>query len=201
MLETLDTIDWASLEGCYNSGADMPEYIRALLSPVDEIRRWGRDEISIEIYHQGTVYPLTPVVIPFLFELLEADGIPDQVYIACLVAGISYCFADDENCLKSPDEVKWWDEHCRQQGTTFAEVVEQYRALVQTVKELIERRFDLLYPYVRYPHDSSVRLVMAEAISQSPHLVPRLRPDLKSAWEMEDNKYVRGALETLLADS
>src|SRR5262249_39578440 len=83
------SIDWNSLQGCYKRATEMPVFLRSLLSPAAEEHRWAMEEISSAIFHQGTVYEVTPWVIPYLFELLEDDGVAEKDSLACLLAALT----------------------------------------------------------------------------------------------------------------
>ena len=85
MFETLDTIDWGALNGCYQPADDMPELLRSFLSPAEEIRRWAIERIGSAVIHQGTVYTVTPTVLPFLFEHLESEEVEDKEYVIGLL--------------------------------------------------------------------------------------------------------------------
>ena len=91
MLERLDDIDWSALHHAYGPADDVPELLRALLSTDDEIRRRAWDALYGNVVHQGTVWEVTPHVVPFLIEILEArEGAePARVlrYLAALARG------------------------------------------------------------------------------------------------------------------
>jgi hypothetical protein len=67
----------------------MPEFLRSLLSPVAEIRERAIEEISSAVFHSRTVYDVSPVVLPFLFELLENEHVLDRENIVCLLTAMS----------------------------------------------------------------------------------------------------------------
>lgn len=69
MLDALDDIDWKSLEHAYGSAHDVPDLIRQLLSQDPKVRSEVMWTLYGNVFHQGTRYPATPYVIPFLIEL------------------------------------------------------------------------------------------------------------------------------------
>lgn len=194
MLESLDSIDWGSLRGCYRSAADMPELMRSFLSPVAEIREWAIEEISSAVIHQGTVYDVSPVVLPFLFELLENEEVQDKEAVVCLLAAMTGCCPYLETNVTSAEERSRIDAKFRKKGTTYEEELHRERALVQAVKSEIAKRFDLIYPYLRYPDDFFLRLSVAVALGQFPEIAARLRPDLELALQSETDEHVRNAI-------
>ena len=181
MLESLDSIGWGSLNGCYRSASDMPEFLRSLLSPVTGIREWAIEEIGSTVIHQGTVYDVSPVVIPFLFELLENEEVQDKEDVVCLLTAMTGCCPYLETNVTSAEERNRIDAEFRKEGATYEEELHRERVLVQAVKSAIVKRFDLIYPYLRYPDDFFVRLSVAAALGQFPEIAARLRPDLELA--------------------
>ncbi len=77
MLERLDEVPWPTLTHAYGSAADVPDLLRALASGDPDEREAALSELHGSVWHQGTVYPATPHVVPFLLELLaepELEG-------------------------------------------------------------------------------------------------------------------------------
>jgi hypothetical protein len=195
LLDTLDSIPWGALNGCYRPAAELPECLRSLLSPVSEIRQQAIEEIGSAIFHQGTVYEVTPVVVPFLFELLENDGVQGKENIVCLITALAHC-----HCMIDSDEeeCKRLDAVFRNEGSSFEAESRRQLEWVRVVKSTIANRFDTIYPYLRYPDDFYVRLSVAEALVRFPEIVERLRPDLEKALESETDEYVRDMLGAVL---
>ncbi|MBO0867264.1 MAG: hypothetical protein J2P15_01745, partial [Micromonosporaceae bacterium] len=75
MLDGIGEIDWARYTGAYGPATEAPDILRAMASPDPETAREGRFEFSSSIWHQGTVYPVTVVVVPFLVELAITPGV------------------------------------------------------------------------------------------------------------------------------
>lgn len=198
MFETLDTINWSALNGCYKPAADMPELLRSFLSPAEEVRRWAIEEIGSAVFHQGTVYTVTPVVLPFLFELLENEEVQDKDYVIGLLTALSGCCAYLETNVTSAKERNQRDAEFRKSGSSYDEELRREQALVQAVKSELARRFDLIYPYLRFPDDSWIRLAVAEALERFPKIAARLKPDLEAALQSETDKYVRDAISAAM---
>jgi len=199
LFESLDTIDWGVLTGCYQPAADMPELLRSFLSPAEEVRRWAIERIGSAVFHQGTVYSVTPVVLPFLFELLENDEVQDKEYVVGLLTALSGCCAYLETNVTSAEERSQRDAEFRKSGSSYDEELRREHALVQGVKSEIARRFELIYPYLRFPDDAWIRLAVAEALGRLPKIAAQLRPDLEAALQSENDKYVRNAITAAMA--
>jgi len=197
VFESLDSIDWDSLHAGDSSAADMPQLLRSLLSRVPDVREWAMDEISDAVIHQGTVDDVSPVVVPFLFELLANEGVRDKEQIVGLLtemAGCRVCEETDEEFRRALDA-----ELLDESGITYAESLERMRESVRAVKSEIAKRFDLLYPYLRFRDDVYVRLSVAVALSEFPEIARRLRPDLEKALHSEKDEQVRNAIATALS--
>jgi hypothetical protein len=198
MFEALNSIDWESLSGCYNSAEEMPHFLRSFLSPVPEIRDWAIDEISSAVIHQGSVYDVSPVAVPFLFELLENEEVEDKEQIVHLLTSMASCGVYEESNEEYRSRI---DAELRQeQGITYEESLQSERELVRLVKSEIAKRFDLLYPYLRYRGEFHVRLSVATALNEFPEIANRLRPDLELALQSEKDEHVRNAIAMAMAD-
>lgn len=89
MLNGLDDVDWAGLEHAYGPADDVPELIRALLSPDPRTREEARHELSSNIYHQGTRYPASAPAVPFLLEVLADPGAEERGELVDLLAALA----------------------------------------------------------------------------------------------------------------
>jgi hypothetical protein len=90
MLEDLDKVDWAEL-----GHEEIPDLLKRLAAGEtdQEITYWIFDAIN----HQGSLYPVTPYVIPLLNEILTIPNLPTTVDI---LQGLAYtltsCFVGTE---------------------------------------------------------------------------------------------------------
>src|SRR5713226_2305511 len=89
MLEQLDSIAWSELTHAYGSASDVPNQIRALASKHQKTREQALWELYGNIFHQGTRYQATPHAIPFLYELLGFEDIPDRHEIVYLLVSLA----------------------------------------------------------------------------------------------------------------
>ncbi len=78
MLEGLDAIDWTSLEHAYGDASDVPDLLRDL----GEGRESAFDSLWGNAFHQGTRYSVSPVIVPFLVEILGARRDEDDRALA-----------------------------------------------------------------------------------------------------------------------
>jgi len=86
VLDTLASVDWSRLHGAYGPAGDVPELIRTMAGPDAEAADKARRLLAGVVYHQGTTYSASPPVVPFLVELLVAEGTHQRAPLACAVA-------------------------------------------------------------------------------------------------------------------
>ncbi|WP_432973467.1 hypothetical protein [Dactylosporangium sp. CA-233914] len=78
MLVGLDEIDWSAYEGAYGPATEAPDILRAMADPDPEAASEGRYGFYSSIWHQGSVYPVTVVAVPFLVELATTPGVHER---------------------------------------------------------------------------------------------------------------------------
>jgi hypothetical protein len=71
----IDDVDWAALDGAYGPCTEAPGILRGLASSDPDVAAEAVFEFASSIWHQGTVYPVTAEVVPFLIELAVTDGV------------------------------------------------------------------------------------------------------------------------------
>jgi len=77
VLQGLDAVPWADLEHAYGSAADVPALLRKLLDPDPKERSEVLGTLYGNVFHQGTRFPATPYVIPFMVGPPLARTIPE----------------------------------------------------------------------------------------------------------------------------
>ncbi len=95
MLEQIDKIDWANLKHAYGSAADVPNDIRNLINPDENVRGKAIYNLYGNIFHQGTRYEATPHAIPFLYELIENESVADRHKIISLLVGLALGYEEE----------------------------------------------------------------------------------------------------------
>lgn len=84
VFDDLDKVPWGELEHAYGAAEDVPDILRQLLSSDPKIRADAIEQLYGNIFHQGTRYPATPFVVPFLIELCSDPTVPDRFQILSL---------------------------------------------------------------------------------------------------------------------
>ncbi|KAG2414760.1 hypothetical protein HFD88_005948 [Aspergillus terreus] len=92
----LDSVNWASLHHAYGEATDVPDSLRALLSPNKSDRSDAYDALYSNIFHQGNRYEATAYAVPYLFIILESPATPARAsvitYLVDLALGIPSTF-------------------------------------------------------------------------------------------------------------
>ena len=147
MFETLDTIDWASLQGCYGPATDVPHLLRAMLSPVAEIRAAARADFVSMVWHQGSIYEASPIVIPFLFELIENPQVENKTELAIILALLadSVPYLEGERTDAKNEEM--WRLSFAKEGKDFDREARREVEWVAETKKAVGVKLDLLLPY------------------------------------------------------
>lgn len=72
--DAVRAVDWSLYPGAYGTSRDVPaalETLRAGPDGGDDFEDAVNDFLWGHVWHQGTIYPLTPKVLPFLLDVLE----------------------------------------------------------------------------------------------------------------------------------
>jgi hypothetical protein len=66
-------VDWAALKGAYGTMRDVAAALELLQAGRDPIANFdeGTEILWTHVWHQGTIYEVTPVVLPFVLELVD----------------------------------------------------------------------------------------------------------------------------------
>ncbi|MFI7011288.1 HEAT repeat domain-containing protein [Streptomyces sp. NPDC050145] len=99
MINDLDGVDWASMSHAYGPAVEVPDWLRAMVSPDPEVREKAFSDFSGAAHHQGDVYDCTTRSLPFLLEMAEDPATPDRGAVLELVLSIGR-----EACDQGEDE-------------------------------------------------------------------------------------------------
>jgi hypothetical protein len=66
-------VDWSALRGAYGTTRDVATALELLHAGRDEVANFdqGTEVLWTHVWHQGTIYEVTPVVLPFVLELVD----------------------------------------------------------------------------------------------------------------------------------
>jgi hypothetical protein len=163
LLSDLDNIEWGSIQGAYGGTENVPELLKQLTSSSIEDTIQALFGLSNTVFHQFTIYPATPVVIPFLLHLLENPTIVCRARILELLGDIaSVCVSI------TPDKIA---------DSTHTE----FYAMHQQTYEALARGQTLYTEFLSHPNPS-LRMMAAYVLVQ----FVRLSNDKKVGRLLED---------------
>lgn len=185
-LDELETIDWTGLVHAYGSAGDVPDLIRALVSPNAAARDSAFEELFHNIYHQGTIYEATTYTVPFLIAILNSPYTPDRA----MVAGLLACIASGRGYFEVHAAIGGWREILEKQGTTLEAELERERVVTASVRHAAQAALPLLIPFLA-DKDPGLRACIAEALAAYPEHQMTHLPLLRSALATETDESVR----------
>ena len=193
MLEDVDKVDWASFEHAYGEATDVPSLLRQLMSEDAEQREEAYCDLTSNIYHQGTIYPATPVAVPFLFELLSSNGPQDKGMVARLIGlianGVGYL---QVHAARQTDASRW-REILSSEGKTLEAELEKEREVQRLTHLAVSKELPLLIPYLS-DAEFHTRIQIAMAVGNFSEHAGILLPAIAAAETSESHEKVRTAL-------
>ncbi|MCL2743625.1 MAG: hypothetical protein FWE67_07225 [Planctomycetaceae bacterium] len=180
MLETLDTIDWSSLEHAYGFASDVPCLLRDIICDCRERQDRAFYELHGNVVHQGTIYGATPHTIPFLVEILNEPSITDA-YVKEGVAGLLAAIAAGRGYCTSVTDL---------QNKDYKNEIDRQYDITEKVRIESSKIFPMLIPFLEN-EDYSLREIIAEAIPFYPEHYALALPALERAESAETDEVVK----------
>jgi hypothetical protein len=143
-LAGLDQVDWSAVKDAYGPATDIPALFRALVSGNSDHREFACELLHQTIWHQGNVYSATAAAIPFLYNLLEADGPHDKEAIAGLLALIADGKPPFMHCETDPKAAAEWRTILGKRGRSLDAEIAEGHAVAKEIRQQLARRPDLL---------------------------------------------------------
>lgn len=196
-LKGLEEGDWSAVTHAHGEATDVPALIRALVSPDSVDRRHACQDLFETIWHQGTVYDATVEAIPFLYNLLEEDGVHDKASVALLLAVIADGQPALSGCIEDPGQKELWDRILKEQGHSLEVELAHERDFHEELMRRIADRLHLLFSYLRHPEPDLRRSVVA-AIGRFRDAAERASPLLEELLHSETDEHVREAFVATL---
>ncbi len=143
-LAGLDEVDWSAVCDAYGSATDIPALLRALVSGDPDHREFAYLLLHQTIWHQGNVYSATAAAVPFLYNLLEADGHHDKEAIAGLIAAIADGKPSFLHCETDPKAAAKWRAILSKAGRSLDIEIAEGHKVAEAIRRQLARRPDLL---------------------------------------------------------
>jgi hypothetical protein len=82
-------VAWEALHHAYGPADDLPAVIRAAASTDEQEARGAVEELFSSVFHQGTVYPASVAVVPFVAELAVSPAVHHRYLLVYLLGGMA----------------------------------------------------------------------------------------------------------------
>ncbi|WP_185447353.1 HEAT repeat domain-containing protein [Kribbella qitaiheensis] len=107
VLAGLDDVDWAALDHAYGPATDVPVDLRAICG--DDIAAMSEafDRLANNVGHQGSRYPATPFVVPFLARIAVAGTPWARVNALPLLTFLAVAWHDEYKLPMGIDPAGW----------------------------------------------------------------------------------------------
>lgn len=195
MLEHLDNVPWKDLEHAYGSAEDVPDLLRKLLDPDPKVRSDGIWTLFGNVFHQGTRYPATPYVVPFLIELCEREEVPSRIdllrFWGSLITG--YFSVQERPCWGDGKQIHYYGEILTDQND------EPYAAALHRIYEESLRGREVLYRLIS-SDDDAVRSGAAWVLACLPTIAEQSIAVLEVQLRSEPNGWVRASIAFALGE-
>jgi hypothetical protein len=195
MLQGLDAVPWAELKHAYGSAEGVPDLLRRLLDPNPKVRSKVLWTLYGNVFHQGTRYPATPYVIPFLIEMCASPAVPSRGgllrFWGSLITG--YFSVQERPCWGDGKLIHWGNEVQEAEADDpFAEALHQiYRESLKGHKLLCTLLTD---------KDEGVRAGAAWVLACLPTRARASVPKLRAQLRVETSGWVRAAMAFALGE-
>ncbi|HET6252411.1 MAG TPA: DUF2750 domain-containing protein [Tepidisphaeraceae bacterium] len=185
-LRNLSNVTWSAVTHAHGKACDLPSLLRALVSPDPAHRELACRLLFETIWHQGDVYEATPLAIPFLYDLLTADGPQDKSTIALLISTIAGGHAPNmKKCEENPEEMG--ELQAFNSDDDFQSQLAREGRFMAELRRELALRLERLVPYLHDP-SPGVRGSVAETICRFPEIAALVISDLETALKMNRAK-------------
>lgn len=195
MLDGLHDIPWHELEHAYGTADDVPELIEDLLSHDPKVREKTMWTLYGNVFHQGTRYPASAYVVPFLIELCsDADtyGRPQLLdFWKSLICGY---FNIQERPYYGDGEHIWFGDDVQ----NFDGSEDYAQALHDVYRESL-KGVDLLLQLLQ-GDDFNIRTQAVAVLACLPTMAERTVPALQVRLRVEDSMWVRATIAFALGE-
>jgi hypothetical protein len=191
MLEGLDSIDWSSLTHAHGPATDVPKLLRSLASEDSNVRMEACAILHETIWHQGTVFPASAAIVPFLFELVIHPDVSDKGCSVALLASI----ATGEGVIQYGVRVDGEEAMRRRlgkSGRTLDESLAEERAMMEAIHQDVSRELRHLLPYLS--DKEGLGALVAEVLGHFPEHCCWLTPAIDKALAQESDDHIRQML-------
>lgn len=194
MLDGLDDVPWAELEHAYGAAEDVPGLLRQILVDDPKVRERVMFTLYGNVFHQGSRYPATPYVIPFLIEMCADPSVPGRGdllrFWGSLITG--YFSIQERPCWGDGERIHCEEEE-DEEGEEEADPEDAYAQPLHAIYRESLLGFDLLIDLLA-DEEPGVRLGAAWVLACLPTRADGSAPRLGSRLADEPSGWVRAAI-------
>jgi len=199
LLQGLDAVPWADLQHAYGSAGDVPALLRSLLDPDPKVRSEVLSSLYCNVFHQGTRFPASSYVVPFLIEMCASPQVPNRYdllhFWGSLITGYFSvqerpCWGDGERIHQygevltpEPDD-SWWGDYPATLHQVYRESLKGYEVACHLLAD----------------DDLGVRAGAARVLACLPTKAGTSVPKLEAQLRVEPSGWVRAAIAFALGE-
>jgi len=143
-LDGLDDVDWSAVKDAYGPATDVPALLRATISGNPDHREFAYELLHQTIWHQGNVYSATALAIPFLYNLVQAEGPHDKEVIGQLIGLIADGQPPLLHCATDAAAAAEWSSILSKSGRSLDAEIREGHEVAKAIRRELDRRPDLL---------------------------------------------------------
>ncbi|GKZ32085.1 hypothetical protein AbraIFM66950_001209 [Aspergillus brasiliensis] len=136
----LDSINWTSLHHAYGVATDVPDSLRALLSPNKSDRSDAYKALYSNIFRQATRYEATAYAVPYLLKILESPATPARASLISYL--IDLALSLPSTCLPQGVDIVAWRQRVVEKIYTPESETEYYNHYCAEQNEMLSQARD-----------------------------------------------------------
>jgi hypothetical protein len=211
-------VNWAELKHAYGVATDVPDMLRELVYPEQEVIDEAVGAIvGGTVMHQGSRFSVTLHVIPCLVALAAEEGLPDRASVLICIGWLAGYENEYVECGGEDDEDPFGEED-RQLTVECTRIAleslpfinelaagsdERTRAMAANVLSVFRTERDTVVPFLqeRAAGETSemVRAALTVAVANLLHETPPFEAAMRAIHENEPSLLVRATAATMLA--
>jgi hypothetical protein len=183
-LDDLDKVDWTSVSHAYGLATDVPDTLRKLTSPDDEILDEALEHLFSSIWHQDTVYSATAFAVTFLVQLLTEAKVGGRTKYQLITLLREISRGSGYFIVHYELDPQWSDQYLASEGTNIERQRQQEMNWVRAAREAVIEGVPTYLTLLRTAGDE-VRSVIPNLLSGLVEGSADIIPALKVAYAAE----------------
>jgi hypothetical protein len=190
MFDDLDNFPWHEYEHAYGTGEDIPDLIRALLSPRKPERQEAYSQLYMSVLHQGAIYTSTPQVASVLLRFLNDPTVPDR---AEMMSFLSSALDDADVSSRHQTESRQWRIDHGELTPEANSAIEEELQLAVLTRAAVFHDVEVYFRALE-DDDPAVRRAAIGLLSCNPEIQSRVQQRIHQLMLVEDNPKTLAAM-------